>query len=147
MSLKIQESVHFGLEKTGNMDNHQQDANNLDREAQAYLSRIRRTISQSEAMISQAELRIAETDRFLEAQGLTRAQVEAMSFSDDQVDAVNAELKKRGLPELERLPDSPQAAPAKPNRPGTLEPDAADVNENLENRRRKFNTMMGSFRL
>ena len=48
---------------------------NDDRDVQAYLARIRKTIAESENLVSQAELRIAETDRMLESQGLTREQV------------------------------------------------------------------------
>ena len=43
-----------------------------DRDVQAYLARIRKTIAESQNLVSQAELRIAETDRMLESQGLTR---------------------------------------------------------------------------
>ncbi len=68
----------------------------------AYLARIRKTIADGRNLVSQVELRIAETDRMLERQGLTREQVMAMRFSEAQVDAVNAELKRRGLDPLER---------------------------------------------
>ena len=43
-----------------------------DRDIEAYLARIRKTIADSNAMVSQVELRIAETDRLLAEQGLTR---------------------------------------------------------------------------
>ena len=43
-----------------------------DKDVQAYLARIRKTIADSERLISKAELRMAETDRMLEQQGLTR---------------------------------------------------------------------------
>ena len=61
-----------------------------DRETEAYLARIRKTIADGERIISQAELRIAETDRMLEKQGLTREQVLAMRFSDAQMEARSA---------------------------------------------------------
>ena len=38
-----------------------------DRDVQAYLARIRKTIAESENLVSQAELRIAETDRMPKA--------------------------------------------------------------------------------
>ena len=68
----------------------------------AYLARIRKTIADSQNLVSQAELRIAETDRMLEQHGLTREQVMAMKFSDAQMEAVNEELKRRGLDPLEK---------------------------------------------
>ena len=75
---------------------------NDQKDMDAYLARIRKTIADSENLVAQAELRIAETDRMLERQGLTREQVMAMRFSDAQMEAVNAELKRRGLDPLER---------------------------------------------
>ena len=71
-------------------------------EMDAYLARIRKTIADSQNLVSQAELRIAETDRMLEQHGLTREQVMAMKFSDAQMEAVNEELKRRGLDPLEK---------------------------------------------
>ena len=73
-----------------------------DKETEAYLARIRRTIEQSNRLVEQVGLRIRETDRMLEQQGLTREQVMAMRFSDAQFEAVNAELKRRGMDPLER---------------------------------------------
>ena len=64
-------------------------------EMDAYLARIRKTIADSRNLVSQAELRIAETDRMLEQHGLTREQVMAMKFSDAQLEAVNDELSRR----------------------------------------------------
>ena len=72
-----------------------------DDDIQAYLARIRKTIEDSKRLVSHAQLRIAETDRMLEKQGLTREQVMAMRFSDAQIAAVNAELKRRGLDPLD----------------------------------------------
>lgn len=123
-----------------------------EKEAREYLARIRRTISESNALISQAELRMAETDRLLESQGLTRAQVEAMSFSDEQLEKVNAELARRGLPQLDKIEPAEQKTVQDPrttisSRNTPPERDVEDVDGDLENRRRKFNSMMGSFRL
>ena len=58
---------------------------NRDKETEAYLARIRRTIEESNRLVEQAGLRIRETDRLLEQQGLTREQVMAMRFSDAQI--------------------------------------------------------------
>ena len=58
-------------------------------EVGSYLTKIRKTISESEAVIAQAELRIAETDRLLEKEGLTREQVLAMKPTREQLVAVN----------------------------------------------------------
>ena len=66
------------------MDEKSQHKKDVD----AYLARIRKTIADSERIVSQAELRIAETDRFLEQQGLTREQVMAMRFTDAQLEAL-----------------------------------------------------------
>ena len=65
-------------------------------ELKAYLARIRKTIADSDALVAQAELRIAETDRMLEKQGLTREQVMNFHFTEAQREAVNAELMPRG---------------------------------------------------
>ena len=75
------------------------------KDMERYLARIRKTIEDSRNLVSQAELRIAETDRLLEKQGLTREQVMAMRFSQSQIDAVNEELKRRGIDPLEERRD------------------------------------------
>ena len=73
-----------------------------ERETQAYLARIRKTIAESNRLVEQAGLRMRETDRMLEQQGLTREQVMAMHFSEAQIEAANAELKRRGLDPIEQ---------------------------------------------
>ena len=117
-------------------------------EIEAYLAGIRKTISDSNALVSQAELRLAETDRLLASQGLTREQVLAMQFSDEQVRAANEELKRRGLPPLEddgaEVDDDPDAPipvgiPAAPNFA------AGDSQGDLANRQKKFGMMMKPF--
>ena len=122
----------------------------------AYLARIRKTIEESGQLVSQVKLRIAETDRMLERQGLTREQVMAMRFSEAQMDAVNAELKRRGLDPLERWamrddgnPD-PEASEARALDDGRRMPNAVDdspTDAELENRQRKFGMMMRPFQL
>ena len=129
------------------MDTSKKEPTELERETQAFLSKIRRTINESEALVAQVELRRAETDRLLASQGLTREQVEAMTFTDEQLAAVNEELRRRGLAPLEdewfhpSLPTPQGGQAAEPNF------DSGDSQGDLENRRRKFNTMMQDFRL
>ena len=118
----------------------------LDRKTEEYLARIRKTISESESLVSQAQLRMQETDRLLEAQGLTREQVMALRFTPDQKLAVNEELRRRGLPPMEddtSEPDFeiPQGAgiAAAPNFA------IRDSQGDLENRQKKFGMMMKPF--
>lgn len=70
-------------------------------DVQAYLKKIRQSIAASESVVQQAEARLQETDRLLESQGLTREQVLAMQFTDEQIAAANAELARRGLRTLD----------------------------------------------
>lgn len=79
-----------------------------DRETEAYLARIRRTIAESSRLVEQAGLRIAETDRLLESQGLTREQVMGFHFTDAQREAVNRELVRQGMEPLEEEGESGQ---------------------------------------
>ena len=133
--------------------NSKENTQRMDAETEAYLARIRRTVSESKALLSQIELRMAETDRMLEAQGLTRAQVEAMTFTDEQKNAVNAELKRRGMAPLEF--DTNSASPETASDQGAThsadssvpEFDSADLKEDLQNRRRKFDVMMNGIKL
>ena len=119
-----------------------------DKELKAYLARIRKTIADSKRLVSQAELRIAETDRMLERQGLTREQVMAMHFSDAQMDAVNAELKRRGLDPLEKWTEMgrPELEVERQERDVNIR-DGAVSDAELENRQRKFGMMMKPFQL
>ena len=134
----------------------------MDKDTQAYLDRIRKTIAASKGVVAQAELRIAETDRMLERQGLTREQVMAMRFSDAQMEAVNAELKRRGLDPLEKwsLADDEISRASSFDTTAEYKPegdDASDVSHGLrfesssdaeiENRQRKFGMMMKPFQL
>ena len=111
-----------------------------EKDVEEYLARIRKTIADSERVVSQAALRIAETDRLLERQGLTREQVMAMRFSEAQIESVNAELRRRGLDPLAGEP--PPAETPAPHPVGTSSTDAE-----LENRQRKFGMMMKPFQL
>ncbi len=121
-------------------------------DTKAYLARIRKTIAESESMVSQVELRIAETDRMLAQQGLTREQVMQMQFSDAQMEAVNEELKRRGMDPLERWnagggTRQDAASPSGWNAAGATRQDAASPNEELVERQRKFGMMMKPFQI
>ncbi len=117
----------------------------------AYLARIRKTIADSNALVSQAELRIEETDRLLADQGLTREQVMGFRFSPEQRLIVNEELKRRGLPPIEN--DEPDGlADRSAYEQGTGLPvapnfDSGDGQSDLENRQRKFGMMMKPFQI
>ena len=121
-----------------------------DRDVKAYLARISKTIADSKNLVSQVELRIAETDRMLERQVLTREQVMAMQFSDAQLDAVNEELKRRGLDPLEKWTMNDRAVP---DEEPSIKADASYAGETatsdaeLENRQRKFGMMMKPFQI
>ena len=117
---------------------------------EAYLARIRKTIADGKNAVSQAELRIAETDRMLERQGLTREQVMAMRFSEAQIEAANAELKRRGMDPLELWQSDGNGEPStfKPSdlQTSTFQP-SPDSDEELSARQRKFGMMMKPFQI
>ena len=123
------------------------DMNDPRNDIEARLARIRKTVEESRSLISQVELRMAETDRMLEKQGLTREQLMAMRFSDAQIEAANAELKRRGLDPLERwentgLSESEDLSVGR-------QPAAADAppDSELAERQRKFGMMMKPFHI
>ena len=118
----------------------------LTEDVRAYLARIRKTIADSKNMVAQAELRIVETDRMLERQGLTREQVMAMQFSDAQKRAVDAELKRRGLDPLEWWSEAEHPEPEAESRLPDADVGTASDAE-LENRQRKFGMMMKPFQI
>lgn len=131
-------------------------ADNKDRETEAYLARIRRTIEESNRLVDQVDLRIRETDRMLEQQGLTREQVMAMRFSEAQIEAANAELKRRGMDPLEMWSkvEGPEAEgqqwePRDLGRtdlgPSTKSANSSDAE--LAERQRKFGMMMKPFQI
>lgn len=122
-------------------EEHAQNQAELRRETEAYLKKIHKTIQDSKNLIQQTELRMAETDRLLEGTGLTREQLAKMEFSAEQLAAVNAELKRRGLPELEAVEPSIPAGGTPPA------PDPAERDGSAANRHRKFGVMMQQFRV
>ena len=125
------------------------EGNPKDRDYEQYLAKIRKTIADSEDLIAQTELRIAETDRMLERQGLTREQVLAMRFTDAQMEAVNAELKRRGLDPLEKWRAQDDVGGAEPiaSDPDVFGDGPATSDAELENRQRKFGMMMKPFQI
>ena len=109
-------------------------------EIDAYLAKIRKTIAESESIVSGVELRLAETDKLLASQGLTRAQVMSIQVSDSQRRAVNEELRRRGLDPLEEEDPwhrSFAAAPAP----------SYSASDELAERREKFGMMMKPFQI
>ena len=113
-------------------------------EVEDCLAKIRKTISESEALVEQAERRIAETDRFLSEHGITREQLRKIHPTEEQLRAVNAELERRGLPALDPLEEPAEMIrAAEPN----FGAEFATSAEELENRKRKFGAMMQSIRL
>lgn len=119
-------------------------------EIEELLARTRKTIAESQALVEQAELRIAETDRHLAEHGLTREQVMKMRFTREQKLAVNEELQRMGLPPIE---DDDAAydfdAATDEFKSDTLQaplPEASSQDE-LEARQRKFSTFMQTYRI
>lgn len=121
---------------------------NEEKDLQAYLARIRKTIADSERVISQAELRMAETDRMLEQQGLTREQVMNFRFTQAQREAANEELRRRGLEPIDWEAEDAAIEPARAYGGGGS-PDAADAatGSELAERQRKFGMMMKPFQI
>ena len=121
-----------------------------DIETEAYLARIRRTIAESNNLVEQAGLRIAETDRLLASQGLTREQVMGFRFTDAQREAVNRELVRNGMEPLEedeeisRRDAEAQSFPADFRDPAPLR---EENNTDLAERQRKFGMMMKPFQI
>ena len=120
-----------------------------ERELQSYLARIRKTIADSKSLVSQAELRIAETDRLLAQQGLSREQVMAMRFSDAQIEAANAELKRRGLDPLEMWEHGGDETEEPSYETGASRLASEDFapDSELAERQRKFGMMMKPFHI
>ena len=112
-------------------------------EIEAYLAKIRRTIAESNRMVEQTELRIAETDRMLASQGLTREQVLNFKFTPQQREIVNRELARNGM--------EPLAADDDDGRDGMIragdmqQPAPAPAADDFEGRSRKFGMMMKQF--
>lgn len=122
-----------------NMD----EKNEIASETQVYLAKIGQTVQASRNLIESVRLRLAETDRMLEREGLTREGVRNFIFSDAQKNAVNEELERMGMARLddEEEPVRLGACAAGANF------SAGDGDGSVENRKRKFNVMMQQFRM
>lgn len=121
------------------------------REVREYLANIRKTIAQSQALVTEAELRIKETDRFLERYGLTREQVMDFKFTREQRLAVNEELRRLGLPPVEEDEASfdfdAATAEVRAAQLETAPEGNGSGNDLLAERQRKFGTFMQEYRL
>lgn len=127
-------------------------------ETEAYLARIRNTIRASRELMESTRLRIAETDRLLERQGLTRETLAKIKITPEQQAVADAELKRMGfnepLPEVLSVPpkealieetkEDPQASFA---HQASANFTAGESEGSVENRKRKFNVMMQRFRM
>ncbi len=116
-----------------------------EKDLQTYLARIRKTIADSNSLISQAELRIAETDRMLEKQGLSREQLMQMHFSKAQIEAANQELRRRGLEPLETEDDNAWNTPRDDREESRVSHLEAATDDELAQRQKKFGMMMKPF--
>ena len=129
-------------------------------ETEAYLAKIRKTVSESKSLVESAKLRMVETDRMLESAGTTREEVMKFSFTAAQKEAVNAQLERMGYEKLDDDGDirgeygerslgsgaedeniRPAACVAEANF------SAGDGDGSIENRKRRFNVMMQQFRM
>lgn len=107
-------------------------------EIEATLARARKTVAAAKALMTEADLRIQETDRFLAKQGFTREQVMAMKFTPEQRAQVNEELKRQGF---EPLSDGPEAVDA------SVSSASAEESETVDRRQRRLGTFMQKFRI
>lgn len=132
------------------MSEERLDGQDKQAEIREYLAGIRKTIAESEAVIQEAELRMKETDRFMEQHGLTREQVMNFKFTKEQRLAANEELRRLGLPLIE---DDDAAfdfdAATAEVRAAQLEeaPEPNEAGDELAARQRKFGTFMQEYRL
>lgn len=116
-------------------------------EVKDYLAGIRKTIADSEALVEQARLRIAETDRLLASQGLTREQVLGFRVTRDQLLVVNEELRRRGLPPIEDDEAAFDFRAATDELRAADRPAAPPAGDELAERQRKFGVFMQDYRL
>ncbi len=116
-------------------------------ELKEYLAGIRKTIAESDAMVEQARLRIAETDRLLESQGLTREQVLSIKVTPEARLAVNEELRRRGLPPIEDDEAAFDFGAATDELRAAERPDPPATGDELAERQRKFGVFMQDYRL
>lgn len=99
------------------------------------LKKVRKSISESEALVEQAERRMAETDELLARVGVTREELRRMRPTPEQIQIVNEELARRGIEPLEPVEEH---VPNEEIAPGE---------EGLEHRKRQFGAMMNGIKL
>lgn len=119
--------------------------NTKSHDTEAYLARIRRTIAESNRLVDQVELRIRETDRALEAQGLTREQVMSIRLSDEQRVAMNRELARLGIDP--RTVADVMAPDVDAGQEVVAPKPVDDAADDLAHRRMKFGLMMKPFQI
>ena len=120
------------------------DPEQFSNDTDAYLARIRKTIADSERLVEAAKLRMAETDRMLEKQGLTREQVMGFQFTGAQREAVDRELVRLGL---EPLGDDFPSGDAPADVPPPPPPASGAPDDELAERQKKFGMMMKPFQI
>lgn len=125
--------------------------NSKNHDTEAYLARIRRTIAESNRLVEQVALRMRETDRALEAQGLTREQVMGIRLSDEQRVAMNRELARLGIDPRTIAdvtgPDAGARQEAFATEPAADAQAVDGAADDLANRRMKFGLMMKPFQI
>lgn len=133
------------------MNEERSDRRDMQDDIREYLAGIRKTIAESEAVIQEAELRMRETDRFMEQHGLSRDQVLNFKFTKEQRLAANEELRRLGLPPIDDEDEAFDFDAAT----ATMRADQLEIvpgedqagGDMLAERRRKFGTFMQEFRL
>ena len=116
-------------------------------DVEAYLAKIRKSVAEANRLVEQTELRMAETDRLLASQGLTREQVRNFKFTPEQRAAVNRELVKNGMEPLDdedEEDDDDRGGLIRAGDMQTLEQPLSQGDE-LSERRQKFGMMMKQF--
>lgn len=115
-------------------------------EVEAYLAKIRKSVAEANRLIEKTELRMAETDRLLASQGLTREQVRNFKFTPEQRAVVNRELVKNGMAPLDD-DDEDDDGRGELIRAGDMQMPEQTLSpgEELSERRQKFGMMMKQF--
>lgn len=117
-------------------------------EVKVYLARIRKTVEASKALMESVDLRLRETDRMLEAHGLTRDEVRKMRFTPEQREKANEELRRMGLPPMDEVDTTIDFDLSTADYRERFA-DSADMEDEsvVASRARKLGTFMQQFRL